>query len=269
MLPTRKNQNAVTLPGLSFPARRLKNPPPGGGGSNPNPPSVVTATPSPTLTPVPTSTPLPISDKPTENPTKNAPSEVTPTPTTEPVITSSGNDGATEGENDWEDVCTFDLCLGLTVACYWDGGTPEIVEDGSGNTGVRCTIPDADDGAATPFPWGPVGITGLFVVLMVMLLPAIQKLKNKPDTSQTTADYLLTLDGIPGESKDKMPNNKNPELVKNKDNEPKAPFIHFGDIDGEAHPHDNTPNEIKSDGKKKKIRRPTTGGGGGLSVPDF
>jgi len=155
------------------------------GGGNPNPPTDITATPSPTPSPEPTSTPLPLQAQPTLDPTKNAPVfEVTPTPTAEPVITSSGNDGATEGENDWEDVCTFDLCLGLTAACYWDGGTPEIVEDGSGNTGVHCTIPDDDDGAAAPFPWGPVGIVGIVVLLMVMLLPAVQKFKNKPDTPQ-------------------------------------------------------------------------------------
>lgn len=208
--------------GAVIPCPPTEEPSTGGGGSNPNPPSVVTATPSPTLTPVPTSTPLPISDKPTENPTKNAPSEVTPTPTTEPVITSSGNDGAMEGENDWEDVCAFDLCLGLTVACYWDGGTPEIVEDGSGNTGVRCTIPDAEDGAATPLPWGPLIITGLFVVLMVMLLPAVQKIResaarssyggqtkehtllNKEEEGGTEAAYLK-LGDIKGESTDKKP----------------------------------------------------------------
>lgn len=155
------------------------------GGGNPNPPSVITATPSPTPSPEPTSTPLPIQAKPTQDPTQNAPVfEVTPTPTAEPVITSAGNDGSTDGDNDWEDVCTFDLCLGLTAACYWDGGTPEIVEDGSGNTGVHCNIPDDDDGAVAPFPWGPVGIVGVVILLMIMLLPAVQKFKNKPDTPQ-------------------------------------------------------------------------------------
>lgn len=137
------------------------------GGGNPNPPSVVTATPSATPTPQPTNTPLPVKDKPTENPTKNAPSEVTPTPTSEPVIAS----------ND----------------------------------------PSADPNPEPGIPWGPIGLVGIVIVLAVMLLPAIQKFKNKPDTSQAAVDFFLTIDGVPGESKDKMPNNKNPELVKNKD----------------------------------------------------
>ncbi len=209
------------------------------GGGNPNPPTDITATPSPTPSPEPTNTPLPIKDKPTQDPTKNAPVfEVTPTPTAEPVITSSSNDGATEGENDWEDICTFDLCLGLIAACYWDGGTPQIVEDGSGNTGVHCTIPDGDDGAAAPFPWGPVIITGSFVVLMVMLLPAVQKIReaaarssyggqtkehvllNKEEGGGTEAAYLK-LGDIKGESTDKKPAPKDPigkeDIIKRED----------------------------------------------------
>lgn len=156
------------------------------GGGNPNPPSVVTATPSATPSPEPTNTPLPLSDKPTEDPTKNAPVfEVTPTPTGEPVIAS--NDQPT------------------------------------------------DPSPAPGIPWGPVGIVGVVILLMIMLLPAVQKFKNKPDAPQPAGyDAFLKIDGVPGESKGKMPSNKNPELVKNKDDDPdKAAYIRFTGIDGE------------------------------------
>lgn len=159
------------------------------GGGNPNPPSVITATPSPTPSPEPTSTPLPIQAKPTQDPTQNAPVfEVTPTPTAEPVITSAGNDGSTDGDNDWEDVCTFDLCLGLTAACYWDGGTPEIVEDGSGNTGVHCNIPDDDDGAS--FPVGPTAFA-IVIIVGVVAVPTFIRMKRKPKPSAQTREHIL------------------------------------------------------------------------------
>lgn len=74
----------------------------GNGGGSPNPPSVVTDTPSATPTPLPTHTPLPVSDKPTENPTSNAPVDVSPTPqellplalpTDRMIATCSSSDG--------------------------------------------------------------------------------------------------------------------------------------------------------------------------------
>lgn len=309
------------------------------GGGNPNPPSVVTATPSATPTPLPTNTPLPVSDKPTENPTKNAPSN-DPTPTSMMIVNPT-SDGSTTGVVAWEKDCSekesetaqvrciddwFAVCKKgngspsetvkpdgvITVSCSYGKmvfePTPLAITGASENNLIgKCTQEDAVDGSLAdcfarytcedgtlvikvdlysgngteyifyciphkpsfpPGGWLPWTI-GIIVILIGMLLPAVQKFKNKPDTSQAAADFLLTLDGIPGESKDKMPNNKNPELVKNKDEEPKAPFIRFDGVDGEAHPHDDTPDEIQNDGKKKKIRRPTTGGGGGLSGPGF
>lgn len=114
----------------------------------------------------------------------STPADSQPAPTEIPAIAAAPtDDGNTEGKNDWEDTCTFDSCLLLTAYCYWDGGTPEIIEDGSGNTGLHCSIPDKKEGSIPPARWmlGALGI-GLGVVILRKALNRRVELKQ-PYTS--------------------------------------------------------------------------------------
>lgn len=180
----------------------------------------------------------------------STPADSQPAPTEAPAIAAAPeDDGSTEGS--WDEECGYWTCWMSALACYAEGGSGYELDHASGAHIYHCDTKSTTGNTFPPGGWLPWGVG---IVIIALLLPAIQKFANKPKDPQQAVDVLLDIVTTRGESKGKMPNNKNPELVKNKDNEPKAPFIRLGDIDGQAHPHDDTPNETQSDGKKKKIR---------------
>jgi hypothetical protein len=117
------------------------------------------------------------------------------------------NPGGSTGDNSWDGVCNLgdDKCLNdLFTACDADGGLYEEIDfEDIGATAVHCSIPA--NGAPNPGGTFPPGgwlpwITGFVGLLIGLLLPAIQKVRDAAARS-------------------KLPNNKHPELVKNKDDE--------------------------------------------------
>ncbi len=99
----------------------------------------------------------------------STPADNQPAPTEVTAIAAAPTDGGrTEGKNDWEDVCTFDSCLLLTAYCYWDGGTPQIVEDGSGNTGLHCNIPDEENERNISPRWWMLGALGIGIGVVIL-----------------------------------------------------------------------------------------------------
>lgn len=133
------------------------------------PTRIPTNTPTPTVTntPNPTNTPLPITDKPTENPTKNAPLEITPT---ESLLETVPSDGSEDEGGEWNGVCTGNtpgkfLCTAkFAAACEDLGGTFDIVKDDDTGRHIKCTIPLISDPgaslAAAPTNPGTTGKSG-------------------------------------------------------------------------------------------------------------
>ncbi len=150
----------------------------GGGNQNPtSAPATATAT----------STPFPLADAPTNTATNQPPGltpEVTPlatlpptsTPGVEPLIITSAqdNDGTTGGS--WEEECSWATCWMSDLACWAEGGKGYGVEDSVGNTGYHCDLPAGSTSGNNLKQLGLATI--ILVVLIMILLPAIQKIRE-------------------------------------------------------------------------------------------
>jgi hypothetical protein len=171
------------------------------------------------------------------------------------------------GENDnWTGSCSgpfMDQCIDtLSAMCDEEGGDLSVwYDDGGTGAGLYCENmsearqPAPTEAAAlaavpqepsepqpTPAPTFPPSgwlpwATGFFGFLIGLLLPAVQKLMNKPSGPQEAFDPFLKLDGIPGESKDAQPAGEQPEIKSKKGDggtEVAAGRLDFGDIKGES-----------------------------------
>jgi hypothetical protein len=103
-------------------------------------------------------------------------------------------------DDDWDETCSWASCWAYDLTCWASGGSGYGVEDSAGNTGYHCDMPE---GSTSGNNLKQLGLATVVVVLVGLLVPAIQKVRDAAARAKSSSA--------------RMPNNKNPELVKNQE----------------------------------------------------
>lgn len=150
----------------------------------------------------------------------STPADSQPAPTEAPAAIAAApeDDGSTEGSS-WDEECGYWTCWMSSLSCLADGGTGYELDHASGAHIYHCDVPSSEGQASPPSPWTPWITVGALAILIGLLLPAVQKVReaaartraeshatkidliNKDNDGTEASDYLLEIDGIKGESK--------------------------------------------------------------------
>ena len=172
---------------------------------------------------------------------------------------------------EWSGICKNTTCIAqFTNGCESVGGTVEIGNIEKGNVPLTCKVPMGENEPEIVFAAAPSGpqpgptpsggfppggwlpwTAGFFGLLIGLLLPAVQKLMDKPkevekleragifnltdnEPQAAAADYLLKIEGIEGESAGAQADKKTTIKKKEEGGGTEATFLKLGDIKGET-----------------------------------
>ncbi|MDL1940791.1 hypothetical protein FBQ99_00430 [Chloroflexi bacterium CFX2] len=144
-------------------------------------------------------------------------------PTESPDIAAApADDGSTEGS--WDEECGYWTCWISALSCLMDGGSGYELDHASGAHIYHCNVPDPASTTAPPSAWLP-GL-GLGIVIGIVLLPAIQKVRDaaarQSSVMRQTKEHIL-LNKEENSKSAQMSNNNDPDLPKSESSDDKYP----------------------------------------------
>lgn len=142
-----------------------------------------------------------------ELPEKSAPTEEAPAISAAPT-----DDGATEGSS-WDEECGYLTCWISSLSCLADGGSGYELDHASGAHIYHCDIPNSSSSTLPPSGWLP-GL-GLGIVVGVVLLPAIQKVRDS--AARVRRAEIKTVYDLKDKPNDPAPQTREHILLANKD----------------------------------------------------
>ncbi len=112
-------------------------------------------------------------------------------PTATPLSVAAPDQGnSTSGNEDWDEQCSWASCWAVDLACWMDGGSGYGIDDGAGGFVYHCDVPE-ESSSLPPSSWLPWVSIGVLVIVVAILLPAVQKVREAAKSTTQTKEHIL------------------------------------------------------------------------------